>query len=51
VYPLVKDRGMTLKGAQQKIKEIERIVIPRTGNIKTIIFLSERFLEEIKNEL
>ncbi len=50
VYHLVKDRGMTLKGAQQKIKENREDVIQEQEILKRLYSIRE-VLEEIKNEL
>mgnify|MGYP001768485867 CR=1 FL=1 len=50
VYHLVKERGMTLKGAQQKIKENREDVIQEHEILKRLHSIRE-VLEEIKNEL
>ncbi|MBP7507509.1 MAG: MerR family transcriptional regulator [Prolixibacteraceae bacterium] len=50
VYHLVKERGMTLKGAQQKIKENREDVIQEQEILKRLHSI-RAVLEEIKNEL
>ena len=50
VYHLVKERGMTLKGAQQKIKENREDAIQEHEVVKQLKSIREMLIE-IKNEL
>lgn len=50
VYHLVKERGMTLKGAQQKIKENRTDTVQEHLVVKQLKTIRE-MLVEIKNEL
>ncbi len=50
VHHLVKERGMTLKGAQQKIKENRGDVVQEHEVVKRLKAIKE-LLVEIKNEL
>lgn len=50
VYHLVKERGMTLKGAQQKIKENKADVAQEVEVVRRLKSIREMLIE-IKNEL
>jgi DNA-binding transcriptional MerR regulator len=50
VYHLVKERGMTLKGAQQKIKDNKEDVVQDVEVVRRLMSIREMLIE-IKNEL
>ena len=50
VYYLVKERGMTLKGAQQKIKENKADTVHESEVVEKLRSIREMLIE-IKNEL